>query len=689
MNKIEFKKYIINKKGNFREGQYKFYSRTMDFMKGAEKFLINPAGMGLGKTIATTIIINNFLSSYDLTFIANPTSQLKYIWVENTHDVGLLDKIAIWPSKRDVCIFKQLFKDKKFPLSNCNDDCPYQKRCKEDKKYTTECREDYERYMNMGKNATPLKYYEKLMKENKIDLIDYKKNNKELPFNCLRPSTLMGLRDLYIKDTRKIIIGDYNGFLIPKMFKNVTDIDPSLINSLLIIDEGHLINKRARGYYSKSIYLERDLKKLEYEFDKYKQNIKPNHQQYIIILIENIKKLVQIFKKKYIEKKVYKYNYSEFKKDFDCDDIIFNNILIALNELDKIISSNEDDGEQKSSTKRVSEYLDSLKNNSNKEEYFSSIQKKKNYNKDDIKLNCVCIDPSNHLRELYSNWDKIIINTGTLSKNKKIVLYEIGIDEKDCNYEKEIESYDLSKDTFILPEGNFNSKYREDTYKNNLSNLIGVINKISGKTIIFIQSKYDSFKLEKLLSKNIKVINFCVKENDEGEISPEEFLQLKSEFINNKNKCIGIININGRVEGHNFTDDNSIPQVKNVIIYGFPLPAIGELEKARESLYIKKFSNEESTLSHVFLSEPIQKIQQACYRCKRDNKSKPIIILWGERFSQNKEIALYPMKNLWRIIETKHNIFNSLPSDFKKNVGNYNELIKFIEKKENGRINNS
>ena len=690
MNNQEFIEYMKEKKGDYRKGQFEFYSRTLDFMKGDKKFLINPAGMGLGKTLPTTTIISKFLDAYDLIFIANPTSPLKYIWVENLQDVGLLDRSALWPSKREVCIKKQLSKDRDFSLSNCNDDCIYQRKCKEGGDYNSECKEDYERYMNMGKNATPLKYYGRMIKTNNINLTDHVKNNRTFPFNCLYAPTRMGLRDLYDKrGTRKIIIGDYNGFLMPGMFTRVTNEMPGIQDSLLIIDEGHLINIRARSHYSTSIYLNRDLSKLEQEFKDYKHELDEDNQEYLTIFIEHLKEM--IIKYNVLKNKI-EYGYLEFKKDFTRDEKVLGRIIISLNKLWKIISEDKDNEEQKNTSEKLYEYLTSLKKNSHKEEYVCSIQESKYYQNKDIKLECICIDPSEDLKILFEAWDKVIINTGTLPKTEKIVLSEIGIDEGDCAYEKFIKSYDLSDYIFILPEGKFNSTKREETYKENKDNLIKVLKKVSGKTLIFIQSKQDSLKLNEILSKDFKIINFCQDENNQAEVSAEDFSKIKSKFVNHKGKCVGIINIYGRVEGHNFTDDDSIPQVKNVIIYGFSRPPTDDLQKAREKLYIKKYgdeNNEEKILSHVFLIEPIQKIQQACYRCKRDNESKPIIILWGSRFSPYKELYLYPVNKLgrkiWRTISKDNNIFHNLPLDFIKNIGNYNELIKFIEKREDGR----
>ena len=671
-----------------KPNQYEFYARTFDFMKGDKKFLINPAGMGLGKTIPTTIIINEFLTGYDIVFIANPTTPLKYVWMGNIHEVGLLNKTAIWPSKRDVCIYKQLFKDREFPLSKCNDDCEYRISCQSHDTYTHGCREDYENYMSLGKKATPLNYYNELINKKEINLKDYLTNNETLPFNCLYAPTRMGLRDLYIKGTRKIIVGDYNGFLMQKMFKDVTNIELGVFNSLLIIDEGHLINARARGHYSNAIYLNRGLNNLSEELDTYKEKLSHPSFERISFFIKKITQLIPILDEKSNHGRI-DYTYINLKRDLINEDALLIEIIDSLKSLDSIINKDKDKEGQKSAALDFNEYLESLKNNSHKSEYFCSLKKTTYYKKKDLRLDVMCIDPSKNLKRMFANWNKVIINTGTLSKNKNIVLSEIGINEKDCVYSNLLKSYNLSNYTFIHNSGRFNSQNRNRTYESNLTHLSEVLNKMSGKTIMFIQSKQDAILLERLLKLNkFSIINFCKNEEDE-EISPEEFELLKNEFVNYSGKCIGIININGRVEGHNFTDDQSIPQVKNVIVYGFPLPYPGDLMKAREKWYIKSGlgETEDEILNHIYLNEAIQKIQQSCYRCKRDDKQNPIIILWDERFTDN-EIFLYKEDKIWRRIKKDFNIFNSLPEDFKQNIGNYNELIKFIEKREDGRNNN-
>ncbi len=120
------------------------------------------------------------------------------------------------------------------------------------------------------------------------------------------------------------------------------------------------------------------------------------------------------------------------------------------------------------------------------------------------------------------------------------------------------------------------------------------------------------------------------------------------------------------------------------------MPHVNDLMKAREKLYnMKKFGTEQQILNHIYLINFIIKILQACHRCKREDKQNPIMILWGSRFTEDENWIYLDDKGKWKGVKNEYNIFNSLPDDFKKNVGNYNELIKFIKKREDGRTNNT
>ncbi len=693
MNLDEYKNQCLKKSLDYRPPQFNFYTRTLNFLKSDKKFLINPAGMGFGKTPLTTWLINDFKDEYDIILIANPTDPLKYVWLKSLKENKLIDVTAPWPSKKSLCIYKRIFKDRKIPIDSiCNDDCPYMKdhKCGNDKQYTDLCEIDYNNYLLMNDKLTPNNYYKLMIEKYNIlqeeikeislgkDNVDYLKD-KKLPFGCLCSPTRMGLRD----GKRMIIVGDYYGFLKQKMFRMVTKKDPYHLDSLLIIDEGHLINPRAKSEYSNKIYLNKNSLGLKNELNKYIQYTSRHDESNIIVVLDMLNEI----NNKIIVKgnKKTNFDYKTIKKLIFDDDLGYDTLIKSLGRFMDIVDKNKEPEEKSSDTEKVYNYLKAIKENDNDDSFYNFAENITLYNKEDIILSSICLNPSNKLKEVWKSWDKVIINTGTLYKNKKIALDEIGICDNQCTTEEMINSYDLSKNVFTIAENNFNSKYREGTYKNNINKLCEVLSNLNGKTIIFIQAKDNSLLLEDLLKKNRrKVINFCKKENKDGEVSAEDFEILKEKFVSGDKDLIGIINIMGRVEGHNFTDGDDIPQVNNVIIYGFPMPSADDISKARHKFYIKKYGNKEDCLFHIFLNEPIHKIQQASYRCKRSPEQTPTIILWGKRFAKEDKIYVYPEEDgSWEngIIGIKNNIFNSLPKEFQKNYINYSELIEELKKR--------
>ncbi len=691
MNLEEYKNQCLKNRFDFRMPQFNFYTRTLNFLKSDKKFLINPAGMGFGKTPLTTLLINEFKDDYGIILVANPTDPLKYVWLKSLKENGLIDVTAPWPSKKSLCIYKSIFKDTEIPISSiCKDDCPYMKdhKCGNDKQYTNLCEIDYNEYLLMNNELTPNNYYKLMLERNSIlqedikeivrgkDNVDYLKD-KKLPFGCLCSPTRMGLRDR----KRMIIVGDYYGFIKQNMFNMVTKKSPYLMDSLLIIDEGHLINPRARSEYSNGIYLNKNSFGFKQELDKYSEYISKkdlSDLRIVLAMLDNIKINIKIIKN---QKKI-NFDYETIKNISFDDDSGYDTLIKSLGKFRDIVDNNKEPEEKSSDTEKIFNYLKAIKENSNDDSFFNFAERKTYYGKEDIILNSTCLNPSDKLKEVWKSWDKVIVNTGTLYKNKKIALDEIGICNNQCTTEEMINSYDLSKNVFIIAKNKFNKTCREGTYKNNINNICNVLSNLKGKTIIFIQAKDNSLLLEDLLKKNgRKVLNFCKKENEEGDVSAEDFEILKEKFVSSSKDLIGIINIMGRVEGHNFTDGDDIPQVNNVIIYGFPMPGADDISKAKHKYYVKKYGNEENCLFHIFLNEPIHKIQQACYRCKRTPEQIPTIILWGERFSKERKVFIYPKKYGWNKVGIKNNIFNSLPKDFQKNYINYSELIEELKKR--------
>jgi len=611
----DWKKFIRGLGIDYREGQDRFNERTNNFLNSEYKVLLNPAGMGLGKTLATTKVIKDFIYTYDFFFIANPTSSLKDVWAEDLNKIKLKDYM-IWFAKKEMCIKKR--EDSKFNESDCNDDCKYMAELWANKEPKQRCEE---LLSSIKLPTTPDKYY-----------------NLNGTNNCLLPICRLGLKK------RKILIGDYFGVLNSKMFNLVTrynEIDRNKSNAILVIDEAHLLPQRAKQFLSKQISFDRTIREIELEIQC----------DYItrenLILMKPFKESLNTLKliKDNLIKKIdnprentIRYTYSDFVNDYNSfksnEAFKFDKFKLGLLTLAKEGHEYNMDSYENNDDPYCIKFWRFLidweikENDKNYSKYFQYSIKANNR----IKFFINCQDTSEFLSEKLSLWKKVILNSGTIS-DLDYFKHNSGIEKLEVKYENLIESYSIKEDVIIYPIGNFTFKKRKDIYDSNKDLIQKVLKNLSNRTIIYIQSKNDSIELERQIKEvNIPCVNFCIKD-DGFETSKEDFDNCIIKF-NNLNHGIALMNINGRVEGYNFKNEEDNSSVSNIIIYGYPFPRRG-LVYDDELKYLKNILKD-SQLARKWMDyvPTLDRIHQACMRSKRDKKDKPIIILWDNQFGK-------------------------------------------------------
>lgn len=713
--KCSFEERIAGIKGyDYYPIQGKFERRMRLFMESDKKIIINQGGMGLGKTISTAHIIGNHLKNYDLVYIATPTSPLKYTWCEELYKCDLKNRVSLWPSKNSVCVFRQIFKQKKFNTDLCNDDCVFRRDLNASEEFNTSCNNLSQEYLNMLPHATPKEYYGKKLKQigktndqilnevkaftepkRKIKMTlrtDYK---KACGISCLYSPSRNCLKNEF-NNLQKIIIGDYFGVFNNEMFENVTSRSPQAGDSLLIIDEGHLLSLRSKSYNSRAIYLNRDVAKLRMEIEKNIQKIGNKDDISSLMIFISILEYYYFGKlnSEEYDKDFIKINYENWVKIFSNENQngrkFLDNIITILIQLDKNMLNNNEEVSKRSSCNKIKEYLIGLRDNGDDLDYYSTSRKMLYFKQQDIQMKIDCINPSKTLQEIFNRWKKIIIISGTIIYKNKYLL-DLGLSNKPEEYifHENIKRFGIEKNTFIYPYGNFGGKLRTQTYKQNSNKLSKILRELKGKSILFIQSKKNAKAIRDSINlSDYKIIDFCTHQNEDNEIDAEEFDTLKNEFSRNKSeKVIGIMNIRGRVEGHNFVDEVGNFQLNNVIVYGFPLDSPSDLLIATYKRYhAMGFSKDDSKI-YTWLETPISKIHQAVYRSKRNETSNPVIILWGERFSSSYNgLTLSKDKDQWyKLLGEKNNIFNNLPDEMKNKEGNYSQLLNFIKEVNNER----
>jgi len=646
---MDWKQFLASINRSYRKEQEIFFNRTSNFIKSNQDILINPSGMGLGKTLATCKVIKDNLLNYEFFYIANPTAPLKNVWANHLNEVEIRNYM-IWFAKLEMCLMKK--KNSSFDESkNCNDtDCDYYAKLWANKKPLETCMGLLEK---IKLPTTPNKYY---LEDSNC---------------CLLPVCRLGLK------IRKVIIGDFFGVLNPNMFKYITtlnEIERNRRKACLIIDEAHLLPGRAKDYLSKSINFDRVIRELENEIHcDYTTQINSSLLKPFEETIETLKNIKEkLVKQTTIKDNTIRYTYSDFKNDYEMlklnSAFKFKELAIQLELLAKFGHESDEEDYENEKEPYCRKFLRFLKtwekkeNDKNYSKYFQYSIK----SKDSIKFFINCQDTSDYCKSILKLWGKIILNSGTISDLENFK-HHCGLENLNVKYEEHLDAYSIKDKVIIYPNGSFISLNRKVTYEKNKELLLETLRNLSGRTIIFVQSKNDSLNIELQLNVLDKsVINFC-KKDDGFEVSKEEFSECIDRF-NSLKEGIAIMNLNGRVEGHNFQNIEDNTSVSNIIIYGYPFPKRGIQFDDEKKYLMDKIKDQKIVNKWIDYVPTLDKIHQACMRAMRKKEDKPIIILWDVQFGL-KKLA-----------------YNYLPNDLKGEVvRDASQLINLVRKKDGER----
>jgi len=620
------------------KAQKEFYDRTSNFLQSNQHILVNPAGMGLGKTLATVFSMNHNILPRQFCYFACPTSPLKSVWSRELSLYNLRNNHMVWFSKADCCIKKRL--NPSFDLKKCNDDCPYWNPLQKDGKNTDEMFNELSKIKKMFP-FYPNEYYQK------------HGQNK-----CLLPTTREGLRN------EQYLVGDYFGFLNPTMFNlviNNRDTPNKMMkDGILVVDEAHLVPQRAKDYLSSTLNYTKIVEKIDEEIMIEEITSNPKLYGQWFATMKTLNKISTELVR--LNKKEARFCYKDFVELYTrCKEenaFTFLEFLYELSKLEAYVQESNsiyEEGEEPYS-KKLKEFIMKWDDTSNDENYKHRFQYI-NYNRETIRFIIDCCDTSNFLKHIFSNWNKVILNSGTIP-DLEFFKYQLGLEDLDTKYAEHIESYSIKENVLIYPFGDFTGKNREDTYEAQAEQLNQVISKLKKRTIIYIQAKYNSRKLVSLLKTDKKVIDFCSRD-DGYEIKKSEFERLINEF-NCQEEAIAIMNINGRVEGFNFESVVDKSSVKNVIIYGYPFARRGLGYDDMLEYYTDLMKDKKIAQKWIDFSPILSKIHQAVCRAKRKKEDNPVIILWDKTFG--------------------FTAYKYMPNDMKGEIlDNHNALMRYID----------
>ena len=148
------------------------------------------------------------------------------------------------------------------------------------------------------------------------------------------------------------------------------------------------------------------------------------------------------------------------------------------------------------------------------------------------------------------------------------------------------------------------------------------------------------------------------------ETSKEDFESCMLEF-NKLDNGVAIMNILGRVEGHNFKNESDGSSVSNIIVYGYPFPRRGLIFEDELDYFTIILKDKNLARKWIDYVPVLDRIHQACMRSKRDEKDKPTIILWDNQFGKGergysfmpddlKGTLIYDENQLLNLIKTKN-----------------------------------
>jgi len=583
----DWKKFIKkHKELLYEKPQAIFYDRANEFIIGDGNVMINQGGMGLGKTLATIGAMNLKHGNY----IATPFRQIKNEWSKEFKRLNI--KHAVWHSKKDCCIKKR--DNIKFSMNNCNDSCKYRSHLEEDRNFNQQCDA-----LSNGVDF-PLSI-EKYYCENGCK-------------NCLLPITRNRVRD------DNIVIGDFFGIFIPKMFNYVTKQNQNETD--LHIDEGHMLPSRAKQFLSRQLSIGFMINRINKAMDDDSYFLENFDKKFKMLnFLKQFDALGKSMMKwlKGKRDKIDKLNYSDFLSTWKR--VNNTDFKIFLKEVKFHAGRDKNpDIESPKTFEEIYSFFMYWKDKNNDDDYNAMFQYITIKN-EDIILKINCSDTGSFLRNNLSIFNKVHILSGTIP-DKEYYKKMIGIE--DCIFEEPINSYSIKDNVINFGVGNFTAGARDETYNRNDKLLKTMLKKFNGRTLIYTQSKYYCNKLCSALD-GFNVFNL----NQE---SDDKLTQIKEKF-NSSSDGIAIAYITGKVEGQNFIDDNG-NTVENLIIYGYPYMRRGLEFDDAVAHWTKKLNGDYKKAEEYVQFFPVSStIYQAAMRAKRNESDNPVIILWSKEFS--------------------------------------------------------
>ncbi len=577
-----------------RDTQGSFIDDVLNSIK-EKKHLIAHVPTGVGKTAGILAPLLSYAIKNSLTiFFLTPRHTQHAIVIETLrlikekHKLNLI--VADFIGKQGMCLQENVEKLENSEFHNFCNHLVENKTC-----------EYYEKFHDNFDKANFMQNIKKKIPLNVQDLIENARLSKLCPYEATAE----------LAKEANVIIADYLHILQPQireiLFKKI---NKDLNNCILIFDEAHNLDKRARELLSISlstVLLELSIKEAN---------------RFGLPIIDDLLNLKNI---------LLSFNFNEeilIKKEDLTKNI--NDIVELIKNLD--FASEIVLGEQKRSfIHNISKFLTSWLGN---DEGFIRILNKEVKGKDVIiKIDYKCLDPSLVTKPIIENSKLVICMSGTLIPTEMYKdLLGFGTNTKLVEYESIFPKE--NQINLIVPNATTKFTLRNDIMFNRIARECSeIVNNVPGNSIIFFPS-YEI--LNKIYNEFGTLCNkkMFIEESSFSKSEKEEIIQ---KFKDNYEKGSVLLGVSAASFGEGIDLIGDL--LKCVIIVGLPLAKLDLETKELIKYYDKKYGK---GWDYAYIYPAIIKAMQNAGRCIRSENDKGVIVFLDERYSWPKYKNCFP-----------------------------------------------
>lgn len=610
---------------NYRErpSQKTFYERTM---KGLAKgsIIVNPASMGIGKTMASLKAIIDLLAKGKIkhAFVATPKANIKNEWIKELKRLKL--PFSVLYSKRDYCLSAKAGEIMEGAVyAHCQrlgDDCPYRSHLEENKDYTDICKQ------LSSEIDFPLDTQFHVQKE-------LGKTGAKEKANCLHPLLVCRAQncDIVVGDYFYMLSGTGRAIWRGQLKKNPEE-------TALIVDEAHLLPDRAKQMFSRALSFPYQSERLRMEIESFSPRdwIMDGTREKVMSALALLESMMfeQLGKIKDAGKRearislaglMERVNLEAGQDEFGLDEFIY-----CCSEFSTRLAKTHPEIADPACARFTDffnfwEEIDSDSDSQAFSPYTRYMELGWDSRKHDTITVCIdCLDPAVILDRVWKYYKSASLQSGTLQPSA-LIEDGMGIPKERLESLPQLTEWNLREHVRIYAAKHCNFKYvvREKNFPKSVEDLKKVLKKIEdgGRTLIFVQNMKDGEKLASMLS-GFEVHNLMKRK--------DAFERAKAAYDSSK-KGIAIIHAYGQVEGLNFLDLEKNPP-KGIVVFGMPLPNLTSIKGRDLQKYFKHKFGRDKWFYYSFLAPAFSRVLQQIARAKRKRSDNPTIILWDERF---------------------------------------------------------